>query len=172
MMSRFIGRHGISFCLLLVGFHLSAQTAPSKRNAVFVEMGGVAPHYTVNYAQAILNGEKIDGYLQIGGGIWRNTLAVPIGLSLVLAEGPHHPVFTIALSSYSQGLRFWDRDASDLLLDIVLGVAYRYETEGTPFFIGGGLFPFVHLDPTENAISEVQAGLDLRLGIQVGWYFH
>ena len=151
---------------------LSAQAERPAPQGIFLEAGGAAPYYSLNYTRRIFTVEKMSGNLRIGGAVWGKGLAVPVGASLLLGGGDHHPELTLTLTPYSEGLRFWNRDDSDLLLDLVLGVGYRYQPASGAFFVAAGLFPFLHFDPTPAALSEEQAELRFRLGLSVGWYFN
>jgi len=139
---------------------------------LFLEAGGAAPNYSLNYTRRIFAARKISGHIRIGGAVWGNGLAAPLGASLLLGSGDHHPELTLTLTPYSEGLHFWRRDDSDLLLDFVLGLGYRYWPSSGSFFAAAGLFPYLRLDPTPAALSEKGAELRFRLGLSVGWYFN
>ncbi|MCB0584625.1 MAG: hypothetical protein KDD06_04770 [Phaeodactylibacter sp.] len=147
------------------------QSQPLSAQGAFLEAGGAAPYYSLNYTHRIFAAEKWSGYIRAGTGIWGGRLATPIGGTLLLGGGSHHPEITLAFTPYSEGLRFWDRDASDLFLDMALGLGYRYQPVSGSAFVAAGLFPFLRLDPTTETLSEEKAELRVRGGVSVGWFF-
>ena len=159
------------FLLLHCSQPLNAQAEHPVPQGIFLEAGGAAPYYSLNYTRQLFAAEKVSGHFRIGGAVWGKGLAMPVGASLLLGGGEHHPELTLTLTPYSEGLRFWNRDDSDLLLDLVLGLGYRYQPASGPFFVAAGLFPYLHFDPTPAMLSEEQAELRLRVGLSVGWYF-
>ncbi|MCB9036594.1 MAG: hypothetical protein H6557_08255 [Lewinellaceae bacterium] len=109
----------IFFLFLLFCHPLNAQEERPALQGIFLEAGGVAPYYSLNYTRRIFAAEKASGYIRIGGTAWGKGLAAPLGAVLLLGSGDHHPELTLALTPYSEGLRFWNRDDSDLLLNRV-----------------------------------------------------
>jgi len=115
-------------CFLLSNsYSIFSQTENSQKQTLFIEAGGTSPYYSLNYAHRILAGEKVTGYLRVGGSAWGNGVAFPGGFSFLWGKNDHHPELTLVMSPYFEGARFWDRDQSDLLLDLVLGLGYRYQ---------------------------------------------
>lgn len=162
----------IQFIVLIFPFlGLQAASAQSAPSSLFVEGGGVAPYYSLNYSKVLFESESWAGYFRIGAGVWDNILAVPLGLTLVGGKRDYHPELTIALGPFSEGLQFWDREKSDLMLDLVLGLAYRYQPAGSSFHLSAGGFPYLRLDPTEDRFSEKKAKVGIRPGISVGKSF-
>lgn len=157
-----------AFLLLFFSQPLHAQAL----QGIFLEAGGAAPHYSLNYTRRLFATEKAAGYLRAGGGIWGEDLAIPVGAAFLLGGSNHHPEITLALTPYSKGLRFWNRDDSDLLLDLVLGLGYRYQPASGSAFVAAGLFPYLLLDPTQDTFSEEKAELRFRGGLSIGWFFN
>ncbi len=151
---------------------LGLLLAPSLgAQGIFLEAGGAAPFYSLNYTTRLFAAEKISGYFRIGGSVWGEGVAFPIGASLVLGTGDHHPELILAFTPHSEGQRFWSRNESDLFLDLALGLGYRYHPASGPFFAAAGLFPYLRFDPTSTALSEKKTELRFRPGGSVGWYF-
>lgn len=161
----------ILFFLLTNTLPILGQSEISSKQTLFVEGGGIAPYYSINYGHRILNNEKVSGYLRLGGSVWPDGVAFPAGLSFLWAKNDHHPELTLAMTPNFEGARFWNRDQSDLLLDLVLGLGYRYQPADASFFLGGGIYPFIRLDPTRDELSEKKADLRIRLGGSIGWLF-
>lgn len=159
------------FFLLFNSYSIFGQTTTFAKQTIFAEVGGAAPYYSINYGHRILAGEKVTGYLRFGGSVWGEGVAFPAGISFLWSQSDHHPELTLGMTPHSKGARFWDRDQSDLLLDFVLGLGYRYQPQASSFFIGAGLYPYVRLDPTREEVSEKKADLGMRLGGSVGWLF-
>lgn len=164
-----------SFLLFVFSFPfcrpLIAQAACPAPNGVFLEAGGAAPYYSLSYARCFFAAEKASGHFRIGGSVWGKGLAIPVGASIALGAGAHRPELSLVFTPFSQGLRFWDRDESDLFLDLLLGAGYRYQPVSGSFFVTAGLFPYLRLDPAPAALSEGGAELRLRVGAGAGWFF-
>lgn len=157
------------FVLLLLanGYLIRGQS----RAAVFLEGGGGTPFYSLNYAHRIFGPETAGTYLRIGAGIWKKQIAFPVGLTILVGKKDHYLEISPILGAYFQGLQFWDRDRSDLLIDLTLGLAYRFQPAKATFFVAAGFFPYLDLDPTSSTISEKQTTLNLRPGLSLGKRF-
>lgn len=159
------------FISLLISLSTTAQSGSAAAKGLFLEGGGLAPYYSLNYTHRLFESENLSGYFRIGAGIWKNNLALPLGITLSAGRGDHHPEITLGVSPYSEGLQFWDREESDLKVDLVLGLAYRYQARGRSFFFSMGIFPFLRLDPTENELSEEEGDFGFRPTLSVGKFF-
>lgn len=155
------------FCLLLP----PGSSANAQRSALFMEGGGVAPYYSFNYSHRLLQTTSLQGNLRIGTGVWKDHIAFPLGLSLVAGRSDHRLEFNPALGLHFEGLAFWDQARSDLLLDLVLGIAYRWQPGDSGYFLSLGVFPYLRLDPTRDQLSERAAEAGLRPGLSIGKAF-
>lgn len=157
--------------LFLACFSLQTASTQTAHPSLFVEGGGVTHFYSLNYSKPFFESGKWAGYFRIGAGIWDNTLAIPLGVTLVGSKNAHHPEITLAFGAFSEGLQFWNREESDLMLDLVLGLAYRYQPPGSAYYLSAGGFPYLRLDPTADTLSEKKAKLGFRPGFSVGKLF-
>ena len=162
--------------LLVFFFNLIFLLYPKLSNAqsesgVYLEGGGAVPYYSLNYFREIFSAEKTKVYARVGGSIWESGVAFPVGVSMLFGTGNHHPIITLGATPLSEGFRFWKREDADILLDLVIGMEYRYQPIAKSFFVNIGLFPYLRLDPTVDKISEKETAFNFRLGVGVGWFF-
>lgn len=150
---------------------LSNSTQAQSKNGIFLEGGGAVSYYSINYTRQLFEGEKIKTYARVGGSVWESGAAFPVGVSLMFGSSDHHPTISLIATPHSQGARFWSREDSDILLDLVAGFEYRYQPVDKSFFINGGLYPYLRLDPTTNDLSEKEAEFGFRVGGGIGWFF-
>ncbi|PHN05987.1 hypothetical protein CRP01_13525 [Flavilitoribacter nigricans DSM 23189 = NBRC 102662] len=153
---------------MLFGTPASAQFTTSS---VFLEVGGAAPYYSLNYARTVFTGRYWSGQFRVGAGVLEQTLAVPLGFTLLGGRKDHHPELTMAITPVSEGLRFWDRDQSDFKVDLVLGLCYRFQPARGRFHVSVGGFPYIRLDPTPTRLSEKKPSLGFWPGFSVGRLF-
>ena len=138
--------------------------------ALFFEVGGGTSSYSINYSKRIFAVKKSNAYLRAGVSIWKDQITLPLGLTLITGEGNHHVELTLTLAPISKGLEFWDRDASDIRLDLVFGLGYRYQPAAKAFFISAGIYPHLMIDPTATSISEETSAILLRSGVSLGYF--
>lgn len=147
----------------------SAQA--QSKNGIFIEGGGAVSYYSLNYTRQLFSSEKTKTYARVGGSVWETGVAFPVGVSLLLGSGDHHPTISLLATPHSQGVRFWSREDSDIFLDLVVGFEYRYQPFGKSYFVSVGAFPYLRLDPTSSDISEKEAAFRFRVGGGIGWFF-
>jgi hypothetical protein len=152
-------------------FLFSNSTLAQSKNGIFIEGGGAVSYYSLNYTRQIFASAKMKTYARIGGSVWESGVAFPVGISLLFGSSDHHPTISLMATPQSQGTRFWDREDSDILLDFVAGLEYRYQPEEKSFFLNVGLYPYLRLDPTTSNITEKEAEFRFRFGGGVGWFF-
>ena len=150
---------------------LPAQSQEMQAGAIFLEAGGTHPYYALGYQGRLFATKNTTTYLRLGASIWGDGISGSVGASVLMGKGQHHPELILAITPYSEGARFWDRAQSDVKLDLVLGLGYRYQTPDKPFFLSAGAFPYLRLDPTANQLSESPAQLLFRPGVAAGWLF-
>lgn len=153
-------------------FFLQQNTSQAQsRNGIFLEGGGAVPYYSLNYTRQLFSSEKTKTYARIGGSVWESGVAFPAGFSVLFGGSDHHPTISLLVTPQSEGVRFWDREDSDILLDLIAGLEYRYQPEDKSIFVNIGLYPYLRLDPTTSDISEKEVEFRFRFGGGVGWFF-
>jgi hypothetical protein len=150
---------------------LSNPTKAQSKNGIFLEGGGAVSYYSLNYMRQLFASEKTKTYARIGGSVWGSGVAFPVGISLLFGSGDHHPTISLIATPHSQGTRFWSREDSDILLDLVVGLEYRYQPVAKSFFVNAGLYPYLRLDPTSSDLSEKEVEFRFRVGGGIGWFF-
>jgi hypothetical protein len=149
---------------------LVAQSNNPHANSLFLELGGVTASYSMNYARYIFSGKVANAYFRAGASVWKDQVTLPLGLSLMSGATDHHLELNLVVAPISEGLAFWDRAASDIKIDLVLGLGYRYQPQTKSFFISGGLYPYLTIDPTSTTISEQTSSINFRPGISAGCF--
>jgi len=167
----FYNRLFLGFICIGIFFMISNSIQAQSKNGIFLEGGGGVSYYSLNYTHRLFNSEKTKTYVRAGFSVWESGVAFPVGGSILFGSGDHHPTLTFIATPHSQGVRFWNRDDSDILLDLVVGLEYRYQPKEKSFFLNIGGYPFLRLDPTLNGISEKDTALRFRLGGGIGWFF-
>ncbi|MFK8006933.1 MAG: hypothetical protein AB8H03_11200 [Saprospiraceae bacterium] len=167
----FFNRFFLMFLFSSIFFLLSTSTQAQSKNGIFLEAGGAVSYYSLNYNRQLFSSEKTKTYVRVGGSIWESGVAFPVGISLLFGSGDHHPTISLIATPHSQGTRFWSREDSDILLDLVAGFEYRYQPAGKSFFVNAGLYPYLSLDPTSSDLSEKEVEFRFRMGGGIGWFF-
>lgn len=157
-------------CLLccFLSTDLSAQFVEPVPHGFSLEGGGAAPYASVSYFRRIFNTDHIDGFLRVGFGGWSNNLSFPFGISLDMGNNKHGGRLSLVCTPHSNSFRIWDRAASDIMVDLVLGLEYVYHFPKRPFLLTAGAFPYVRLDPAPNFLPE-SSTFNFRPGLSLAW---
>ncbi len=167
----FYNRLFFMFLFSGIFFLLSNSTQAQSKNGIFLEGGGAVSYYSLNYTRQLFATEKTKTYARVGGSVWESGVAFPVGVSMLFGSSDHHPTISFIATPHSEGTRFWDREDSDILLDLVAGFEYRYQPVAKSFFVNAGLYPYLRLDPTSSDISEKEIDFRFRVGGGIGWFF-
>ncbi len=167
----FYNRLFFMFLFSGIFFLLSNSTQAQSKNGIFLEGGGAVSYYSLNYTRQLFATEKTKTYARVGGSVWESGVAFPVGVSMLFGSSDHHPTISLIATPHSEGTRFWDREDSDILLDLVAGFEYRYQPVAKSFFVNAGLYPYLRLDPTTSDLSEKEVEFRFRVGGGIGWFF-
>jgi len=138
------------------------------RHAVFLELGGMAPVYSMNY-EFIFPGEGILEFgLRAGFGISGSRMALPVGAGIITKDDPHK--FQI-LAGMTPFVRDYGETHSDTFMDLMVGTGYRYQQDEAPWFISIAFYPKVRLDPAEDDLFNVDPQFRFAMGLAGGWRF-
>lgn len=133
------------FTLLSISFHSLAQS--TAKNALYLELGGAAIAYSLNYERTIFNGSKINTNARVGFAIFPlhgdqdindindiNYL-VPLGLNFVFGNKKRH---------FETGLNytFGRTSSSSTTTNTLNGVVVRKTTEVNQYF-SNLLLPYI-----------------------------
>lgn len=157
-------KYPIYFGLLV--FFLFNQHDGFSQNQLFFELGGFSKTYSVNFSLQLLKDYDQSSYIRFGGAIEENRWIVPVGFIFIKGNRTHFWEASGGLTFWSEGYQFWDRDRSDLLLNINGGLAYRYQPFRGMYYVSIGFFPFIRLDPSPNG---VEASTGFRPGFSLGY---
>ncbi|MCB0631792.1 MAG: hypothetical protein KDD15_18730 [Lewinella sp.] len=157
----------VVICLSL-SIPLWSQVAKPRVQGIMLEAGGAAPFNSINYFRRLFSMERIDVYGRVGLGIWSRNLALPLGFYLAMGKNTHQGRLTLAAVPHSDSFRFWDREASDIMLDLALGLEYVYQFPNQHFLLSAGAFPYIRLDPAPGLTVE-KSNFGLRPGISLAW---
>ena len=147
---------------------LVAQAMEPIEHSILIEYGGGTDHFSINYGRLIFSGPRLSGNVRVGISIWETGVAIPLGLHSLLGHGQHGLFADLILAPVSLGLRFWDRDESDIMMDITLGLGYQYRSRSKNWFAAIGFFPFIRLDPTYQSLTADRTSIGIRPGFRLG----
>ncbi|MEM6804483.1 MAG: hypothetical protein AAF696_23995 [Bacteroidota bacterium] len=150
----------------LLLFFLFSQSRSFGQNQLFLEIGGFSKTYSINFSLQLLKDYDQQSFIRFGGAIEENRFIAPLGFIFIKGNRTHFWEASGGLTLWSEGYQFWDRDRSDLFLNINGGLAYRYQPFREMYYVSIGLFPFVSLDPSPNG---VEASTGFRPGFSLGY---
>ncbi len=159
-------------CLLLLTFSNSAYgqgDSRGYRHGAMFEGGGLG-RYSFNYMRCLFAKNRIQGYMRVGASVYKDQLAVPVGLVLNFLPGDHHPEVSLGVTPMSTGYQFWERDESDIEIDLTLGIGYRYAPLGKRWWGSIGAFPAIRLDPVSVNSSFTTAKIRAQAGVSIGYW--
>ena len=158
------------FLTLFVPQFSNAQgSVQGYQHGIMLEGGGLG-RYSVNYVKCLFKGYGVQGYARIGASFHENEIAMPVGMVFTLFNGSHHPEITLGCTPRSFGYAFWERDESDIGLDFILGIGYRYEPIGKRWFAAIGAYPAYRVDPTPKSCAFTEATLRAQGGISFNYW--
>ena len=167
--STLLSRAIVSVCLIFVVNMLAGQSGNYSNHSIFFEIAGAAPNYSLNYAKYAWGGNRGAGFFRVGLGIWDNRISVPIGFSIINGGRDNFLELSFMITPFSEGYRFWKRNQSDIKMDLMTGIGYKYQPRTENYFFNLGIFPYVRLDPTPNNISSENVIFRFRPGIGAGF---
>lgn len=160
----------VCVCLMcsLISSNLSAQFVDPAPHGFSIEAGGATSFVSINYFRRIFNTDHIDGFLRAGVGGWSNNLSFPFGIFLQMGNSRHGGRLSLVSTPHSNSLRIWDRAASDIMVDLVLGLEYVYQFPNRSVLLSAGAFPYVRLDPGPDLLPE-SSTFTFRPGLSFAW---
>ena len=158
--------------MLLLGVNLTAQVPAKGQQAIFAEIGGMAPDFSVNYRNTFSQIGNFPLALRAGISITRSVFALPLGLEATSPDAPHHLQVAAGITPFvinNSRVKSNTREDSDAFMDLVVGIGYRYEQKGSRWFAAGMVYPKLRLDPAESNYLELSPEIRLALGIIAGF---
>lgn len=140
-----------------------------KGSQIFLELGGFSRTYTANYSLKVSKKRNSHAYIRIGAALEENRLIAPIGFIYLRGNMDHYLELSTGLSFLSEGYTFWDREESDVFVNIVGGIAYRYQPFRQRYYVSIGLFPNIQWDPDPNSIRSMQFTPGFKPGFTLGY---
>ena len=157
--------------LLYLGLFLSSAffvNTASAQHQLFLELGGFSKSYSANLGLQIADNHRSKTYLRVGAAIEENRLIVPAGLVFLKGSRSHFFELSTGIMLRSDGIRFWDRSRSDIILKVLTGIAYRYQPYRGSYFVTFGLYPFGRIDPTPRGIELDRLTFGFQPGFSIG----
>ena len=157
--------------LLYLGLFLSSSfflNTASAQHQLFLELGGFSKSYSANLGLQISDNHNSKTYLRVGAAIEQNRLIVPAGIIFLKGSRSHFFEFSTGITFRSDGIRFWNRDRSDIILKINTGFAYRYQPYRGSYFVTFGLYPFGRLDPSPRGLELDRIAFGFQPGFSIG----
>ncbi|MEL6672406.1 MAG: hypothetical protein AAFR61_09440 [Bacteroidota bacterium] len=133
-----------------------------------LEIGGWAPFYSVNYLKPLTGNDKIAAFLRMGGSIGPEHIGLPLGIMIHNKVSPHQWQAGGGVVIYSEGIRAWDRNQSDIKGRLVFDVGYRYQPAKKAYFFGLIATFFGVADPSPGDWFEFERRGYLGAGLQIG----
>lgn len=159
------------FCLLGITLCSAAQDMTnSTRNSIYLETASKGALYSLNYERVFAKDGRLKKSFRAGAGIYNNTLAIPLGISLFKGKAPHHIEFNLLLTPYIEHYRslFNGTNTSDKKGYVMPGIGYRYQPLQKSFFAKIIAGPVLYLDPPSNDFWNMQskwyAGINVAAG--------
>jgi hypothetical protein len=118
--------------------------AAGRRNALYLELGGRSPYYSVNYERALGQRPRAVYLLSAGLGLTGDELSVPLGGAVLTGPGAHHAEFGLGLTPAVRHYRLPD---TDKVLYLTPLAGYRYQPPRGRWYLGAGLTPVLFIDP-------------------------
>ncbi|MEM6628589.1 MAG: hypothetical protein AAF694_02910 [Bacteroidota bacterium] len=167
------GKYFLFIALLYPFFNVSAQPNPSNKNTLFLELGGLAPDYSLNFRREISPLGSLRAGVRMGIGITNTTYAFPFGIEFITPQSPHHLQgvlgFTPFIVDYSR-ISGNNRIDTDTFVDFIPGLGYRYEPDIRKWFGYILIVPKLRLDPAPGDVLGVEPEFRLALGFGFGLY--
>lgn len=175
--------HAAVAALVLVAPRSSAAqepVVPLQRHAVYLELGGNASRYSINYERAFSERHR----LRVGGAIWtggessqsitETELNFPLMYNLILrrGDGPHHVELGAGVlvgawdklaggGDGSQRATYWSGTAT---------IGYRHQLPANQWLVRVGFTPIYGFGAEEDAYP--RRGYATRFGISIGRAFN
>ncbi len=157
----------LSLLLCLYFWYFTGLTQDYQQS-VFIELGGLAPDYSLNYEYVFDSERPMRLFLRAGGGISSTKLAAPLGIGFISSDAPHYFQFILGLVPF---IRDYSEDNPDTFVDLAAGVGYRFQQKDARWFVMANMYPKMRLDPTERELSEGDPQFKFSIGIAGGWRF-
>ncbi|MEL6251197.1 MAG: hypothetical protein AAFR87_04220 [Bacteroidota bacterium] len=157
--------------LLYLGLFLSSTlfiNTVSAQHQLFLELGGFSKSYSANLGLQISDNHSSKSYLRVGAAIEQNRLVVPAGIMFLKGNRSHFLELSTGITFRSDGIRFWDRNRSDIILKVNTGIAYRYQPYRGSYFVTFGLYPFGRLDPSPRGLELNRVAFGYQPGFSIG----
>jgi hypothetical protein len=124
----------------------------TARNTVYADFLSRDVYYSINYDRVFSEGEKFNKSYRAGFSVFRNIIALPLGINFFSGQGNSHFEFGVTLMPYVEDYKklFSSGSLSDKKLDIIPGAGYRYQKPGGGFFFKIIAAPIIHLDPRSD----------------------
>ncbi len=156
---------GLLFWILMLPIRVSSQ---EYRHAVSLELGGMAPVYSINYEYSFPGEGTMRFWLRAGLGVSGSRFAVPVGIGIITRDEPHKFQLLAGISPF---ITDYGENSSDTFMDLMVGTGYRYQQDEAPWFISITFYPKVRLDPAEDDLLKVDPQFKFAMGLAGGWRF-
>ena len=151
----------IIIALSLVNTNLSAQNNNAVRNTLYAGFASKGAVYSINYDRVFSQGEKFTKSYHVGFAIFRDVLAIPLGINFFSGQHTHHAEFSVTLVPYIEHYQklFSPGSLSDKKIYILPGAGYRYQKRSGGFFFKALFSPVIYLDPASDNFWRMDAKL-------------
>ncbi|GAB2957291.1 hypothetical protein GCM10027048_24740 [Hymenobacter coalescens] len=141
-------------------------TEAPRRHALYLELGGKSPFYSLNYERTLWQRPRAAYSLSLGLGVTGDELTVPLGVAVLTGSGTHHAEFSLGLTP---GIRHYAAANTDKVGYLVPGIGYRYQLPAGGLFWGIGFTPVVFIDPPSSDPWAFSSRLYPSGRVSLGW---
>lgn len=160
----------ISFLLILSTVASSQEDKPRKRNALFIELTGNEPAYSVNYDRIFSQRELVNYSCRIGFSMGKDELYFPVGINVFTGKKASHLELSLVLAPYIKQYEERGHDKGDAYLYIIPGVGYRYQHRKAGPFLKLVASPAVLVDAPKD-LAKMQSSVHAALYFSAGYSF-
>jgi len=144
-----------------------------QKNSFFIEAGGKAPAYSLNYARIFKQSHKLIYSWRAGFCLLSHDLSVPLAITAFTKGFQHHFEFSLGLTPYLKKYKTFlsSHDLSDKQIYITPGVGYRYQKINNSFFLSAGFDPLIFMDPPSDHFWSFTPQLKPTAHLALGFSF-
>lgn len=163
----------IAWVFFISHYAIAQEKVGSNRNAIYVELSSVKPIFSINYDRVIHMGKKVSYSCRLGIFIAKDELYFPIGLNVLAGKKASHFEGSFVCAPYIKHFNAEVRgvEDSDLYLNVIPGIGYRFQHRTFPLFFRLSLGPTFVVDIPSKDLLEVESEFHASAFFALGYSF-
>lgn len=159
--------------IINIGYSQDKGSAVLARNTLYIDLATKGAYYSLNYDRIFHQGDKLNFSGKIGFSIFKDVLALPLGINLFTGKKNHHFDLGIIFMPYIEKYKSFlsKNDLSDKFLYIIPGIGYRYQKQEGGFYFKTTFSPMLILDPRSSDFWKMDPEVKVAVNIGAGWSF-